>query len=325
MGFWAELRCRMRVLAAIVHHWNPEGDRRHQSLRPNPQPRINALQRQLLGLRRLGTRQGYLDIASQAIQNANEALRLVIDPVVVHDGKHHVVDHLDPKYRQDLQQHAAVPESPKHLGFCAQQFLADRLDQEYDLYVYLEDDLVIQDPLFFHKIAWFADQVGQQAVLLPQRVEMPSEPAAADRLFIDGPLPNDYLRSLIPDPPAPVQTPQPGGLIQFESPLNPHAGCFALTHAQLSHWTEQSHWQDGDVSFISPLESAATLGLLKTFQLYKPALGCGSWLEIQHFGNNFSCLIADDGVKIRSYDPETGAFSDPEQIQESSSLEDVAS
>ncbi|WP_156097840.1 calcium-binding protein [Synechococcus sp. KORDI-100] len=314
----------MRILAAIVHHWNPEGDRRHQSLRPNPQPRIDALQRQLLGLRRLGTRQGYLDISSQVIQNANEALRLVIDPVIVHDGENHVIDYFDDKYQQDLGQHSAQPESSKYLGFCAQQYLADRLDQKYDLYVYLEDDLVIHDPLFFHKVSWFSEQVGPQAVLLPQRVEMPNEPASADRLFIDGPLPKDYLRALIPDPPPPVQTPQPGGIIQLESPLNPHAGCFALTHAQLLHWTQQPHWQDRDVSFISPLESAATLGLLKTFQVYKPALACGSWLEIQHYGNNFSCLIADDGVTILSYDPDTGVFQSPEQSQSSITKGDEA-
>ena len=73
MGFWAELCCRMRVLAAIVHHWNPAG-----TAGINPCVLTlslgSKLSAQLLGLRRLGTRQGYLDIASQAIQNANEAL-----------------------------------------------------------------------------------------------------------------------------------------------------------------------------------------------------------------------------------------------------------
>ena len=35
----------------------------------------------------------------------------------------------------------AEPGSPKHLGFEAQRFLASRLDEEYDLYAYFEDDL----------------------------------------------------------------------------------------------------------------------------------------------------------------------------------------
>ena len=46
----------------------------------------------------------------------------MIDPVIVHDGQNHVVDHLDSKYLQDLEQHVVDPKTPKHLGFCVQQF-----------------------------------------------------------------------------------------------------------------------------------------------------------------------------------------------------------
>jgi hypothetical protein len=42
-----------------------------------------------------------------------------------------------------------------------------------------------------------------------------------------------------------------------------------------------------DCSFISPLESAATLGLLKTFSIYKPALPMHH-LEIEHLDTKFS-------------------------------------
>ena len=48
------------------------------------------------------------------------------------------------------------PKSPKHLGFEAQQFLVNRLDQGYDLYGYLEDDLLITDPFFFRRSIGFA-------------------------------------------------------------------------------------------------------------------------------------------------------------------------
>ena len=42
---------RMNILIAVVHHWNPEGGGNHQSLRPDPNPRINALQDQILSLK----------------------------------------------------------------------------------------------------------------------------------------------------------------------------------------------------------------------------------------------------------------------------------
>ena len=56
-------------------------------------------------------------------------------------------------------------------------------------------------------------------------------------------------------------------------------------------WVEDDCWQDGDCSYVSPLESAATLGLIKMFRLYKPAFACASWLEIQHWGTSFSSLV----------------------------------
>ena len=59
----------------------------------------------------------------------------------------------------------AEPESPKHLGFEAQRFLASRLDDTYDLYAYFEDDLIILDPGFFRKIDWFRSQAGDDCVL----------------------------------------------------------------------------------------------------------------------------------------------------------------
>ena len=33
----------MRILIAIVHFWNPDGGGTHQSLRPDPDPRVHAL------------------------------------------------------------------------------------------------------------------------------------------------------------------------------------------------------------------------------------------------------------------------------------------
>jgi hypothetical protein len=44
---------------------------------------------------------------------------------------------------------------------------------------------------------------------------------------------------------------------------------------------------------VSPLESAATLGLAKTFRLYKPVMAQASWLELQHWGTSFHCLLGD--------------------------------
>ena len=65
---------------------------------------------------------------------------------------------------------------------------------------------------------------------------------------------------------------------------------------QLRHWMDQDHWQDYDCSFISPLESAATLGISRSFQLYKPAFLNAGWFDLQHWGTSFHSLIGATSV-----------------------------
>jgi hypothetical protein len=281
----------MRILVAIVHFWDPQGGGQHQSLRPNPAPRIAALQDQLLGLRRLGLLRSYLHMGDLAAYPADEALRHHIDVRIITDGQHHVLDQLNPAFQGMYEQVATSPDSGRLLGFEAQRYLASQLDANYDLYAYFEDDLLIQDPLFFQKINGFQALMGSDVVLLPQRLELTSAPNRVDRFYIDGPLADADLAPFSLKPGPVVVMPFLNGKMAFEPPRNPHAGCFVLTASQLRHWSEQPWWLDYDCSFISPLESAATLGLIKTFRLYKPCLSHAAWLEVQHWGTSFHSLL----------------------------------
>ena len=281
----------MKILLAIVHYWDPKGNRRHQSLRPNPAPRCLALQSQLLALRRLGMQQYMLHMADRVICRTNDAYRNKIDVRVITDGEHTVLDRLDPDYQHIIKEIPSQPDNGLMLGFEAQRYLASQLDQGYDLYGYLEDDLVIQDPQFFQKLSWFQSLMGPEDVLLPQRVELAGQPHWVDRFFIDGPLDAEELDKLALRRADPLLLRAPGGDVALETPQNPHAGCFFLTHEQLQHWVNQPHWMDQDTSFISPLESAATLGLAKTFRLWKSSFSHASWFELQHWGTSFHSLI----------------------------------
>lgn len=282
----------MRILLTIVHHWNPEGGGRHASLRPDPQPRLQGLQDQLLSLARLGIGQGTLNIAEMRVDNASHALRHHLSIRLITDGQNHLVDQLPERYRALVEHVPTTPASPKHLGFEAQRILGDSLDENYDLYGYFEDDLIIHDPLFFHKIFWFQQHIGTDAVLLPHRMELFHTPDhALEKLYIDGPVPQSDLDALLRHPCEPIAAPLPGGNIVFAPPANPHAGCFVLSHQQMKHWSEQPWFLDGDCSYVSPLESAATLGICKTFRLYKPHLAYAAFLELQHWGTTFRNLI----------------------------------
>lgn len=283
----------MRILVAIVHHWNPEGGGRHQSLRPDPAPRLEALRELILAFSRLGRNQFHFHFGDQAAYPANSDQRHHIDLHVITDGVHHLLDALDQPCRRRIHHVPTGPTHPLMLGFEAQSHLAGQLQSGYDLYAYVEDDLIIRDPLFFSKIVGFAAFAGSDCVLLPQRFELLPIPAHIDKLYIDGSMPELDLQQYLPEPGPPLEV-GAGllGSVLFESPPNPHAGCFVLTHDQLTHWTGQPWWLDKDCSFISPLESAATLGLLKTFRLYKPPFAQACWLEIQHWGTSFFSLLA---------------------------------
>ena len=281
----------MRILVAIVHHWNPKGGGRHASLRPDHHPRKHGLQHQLMSLRRLGHLQGTIDFSSLAVKPMNESLGNVIDIRLITDGKHTVIDYLDKHYSELFNEITTDPLDGLHLGFEAQKYLASQLNKKYDLYCYMEDDLIIHDPVFFQKIAWFNKEIGDLKVLLPHRFEFSNAPGRIEKLFIDGPAPPKDVRSLIPKPSQALVAGSPAGNILYESPANPHAGCFFLTHKQLEYWSEHPSWQDGDISYVSPLESAATLGLTKAFSLYKPSFTNASWLEVQHWGTSFICWV----------------------------------
>ena len=79
-----------------------------------------------------------------------------------------------------------------------------------------------------------------------------------------------------------------GTAITLRPAGNPHAGCFFLTESQLARWTGQPYFLDRATNFVGPLESAATLGVARTFHVYKPAPENASFLEIQHYGQAWS-------------------------------------
>ena len=227
----------------------------------------------------------------RAVYPCNDAFRNEITIRIITDGEHTVLDRLEPSYRDCFEEVVVSPTNGLMLGFEAHAFLASQADLEFDFYGYMEDDLVIQDPQFFQKLSWLTSLLSPYDLVLPQRVEFASNPHPVDRFYIDGPLDAAELSRLNLNSRPLIIFKAPGGDVVLETPRNPHAGCFFLTHRQLIHWSKQSFWLDRDSTFISPLESAATLGISKAFKLLKPCFSHASWLELQHWGTSFHCLI----------------------------------
>ena len=170
-------------------------------------------------------------------------------------------------------------DDPRELGLAARDWLISH-PSPADLNLYLEDDLVIQDPLFVDKILWMAQCSNQKCVLLPHRYELTRRMDLPPRLLIDGDFDHDAIKAWHL-PRAGIATGEFRGLqgLQFDCPSNPHSGCFGISRSQLLVLRERDLPCDG---FVGPLETAATYTVGCAFLLLKPALLNRHFLMVEH-------------------------------------------
>lgn len=281
----------MRILFAIPHYFSdhPTGGRRHGSSSTNPGTRLRSLKLCLTSIQQhFGRPQCVIDHGHRSTTPANHLTADKADVVVCTTGGRHLLDRLtlDDRYMTHLPTRAEA----RFLGFECHVALRERLG-DYDYYCYLEDDLILHDPWLFLKQRWFAQKLGDDVLLMPNRYEV-----AANRIvhkaYVDGPM--------RPGATAPYQNiaEKPEITAQvllkrvvFQRPTNPHSGSFFLSAEQMAEWASRSYFLDRDVSFVGPLESAATLGVMRTFRIYKPAPINANFLEIEHAGTAFVGLI----------------------------------
>ncbi len=291
----------MRFLFAVPHYFNPDGQGRHGSLRRDPAPRVRALTNCLAAIQQLfGQRQCVMDLARRTTVPANEPTATA-DVVICTTGGKHLLDQLklDARYFT----HHPTDADPRLLGFECHALLRDRLAANYDDYCYLEDDLILHDPLLFVKLRWFATQFGEQSLLMPNRFEA-GRNQRVHKAYVDGPLRPQATAAFQDVSQLPtLEAEAMGSRVAFERTTNPHSGGFFLTHAQMSAWAAQPHFLDRDTSFIGPLESAATLGVARTFRVYKPSAANASFLEVEHSGTGFLAMIGPAPAAASSQPP----------------------
>jgi hypothetical protein len=213
-----------------------------------------------------------------------------LDIIVLINENHHLIrSEFCDKNRLKIIQ--VKTDNPRFLPFAAHRVMAD-LRNEYDRFFYSEDDLAIRDGSFLSKLNVFQEAFGVSRVLQPNRFEI--NPASLHaKTYIDGDLRANFIEpflKLVNEDQNSLSIPFLGQAITLLRARNPHSGFFALTADQLKHWIQQKHFNDLDTSFVSPLESAATLGLLKTFSVFKASPPHQHFFEIEHLDQKFSSL-----------------------------------
>ena len=274
----------MRILFAIPHYFGPNRAGNYGSEQSAPEARAAATRLCLNSLRQtFSTAQALINGRERRFHPANPLLSATISIALCTTSDSHLVAHLSGCGFDHVQTHA----EPRFLGFECHKVLRSGLG-EYDYFVYLEDDLRITDALFFAKLAWFNAQFDDRAVLQPNRFELFAEPAAY-KLYIDG---NSHDRQLGAglqriDEERRMAASTFGREIAFQRVDNPHSGCFFLSAAQLERWASQPDFAVPSTAFAGPLESAATLGIIRHFRAYKPARENAAFLEIEHLDARF--------------------------------------
>jgi hypothetical protein len=276
------------LLVAIPHFYDPAGSGRHGSTYPNDDARVRALRTSIASLwQHLGSTSAVLDHQKLKATQGPDHLNLSI-VVVTTQGKH-LVEKLNLPPHLYTHQEVDIPD-PMYLGFECHRLLAEQIDQ-HSWFAFMEDDLVVHDALILKKIGWFTDTFGEGLVLQPNRYEW-GIGGAVGRLYIDGPtLPSMIAPYMDPRAPARISAAGHGALLSFSRAANPHAGAFFLRQAQMRRWMDAPWFLDRDTSFVSPLESAATLGLMKTFSVYKTDTACSDFVQLEHAARGFIHFI----------------------------------
>ena len=219
-----------------------------------------------------------------------------VDLRVCVSGDCHVLDRLsdcESLYRRE----ACQPEDPRLLGFEAQRVLieafhaAETAGNPFDYVAYLEDDILLTDADFFLKLRFFNRAFGNQYLLMPNRIETIEHQGQLRRFYIDGDYNPAASQAYRRSSEQRFSIPHLGEMVRFEQPSNLHSGCFFLNREQAHIYATSGNAAAIDTSFHGPLESAATLGMLKTFQLMKPAPDNGRFLTVEHGGRNFMGLV----------------------------------
>ena len=297
----AEMSPGLRLRVAIPHFFREgasEGSGGYGSGRSgNRLPRSLALARCLgsvLALNR-APRDWILNIAERQMEltAASSLAGLPAVQVELHlfvCGQHWLQEVVE-LYAPRLQLHRLELEDPRQLPLAAVRQLLDMPDPA-DLSLYLEDDLVIQDPRYADKLAWFHQRTEHRFVLMPHRRE-PTVANAPQHLYVDGPIkPEGQQQAVWASDETVVANGRfwDGQELGFVEASNPHSGSFCVSAPQLEQ-LRSAPWPPP--TFVGPLETAATGTLLGQFPVLKPSWACREFLTLEHGNPSFLRLLGE--------------------------------
>jgi hypothetical protein len=272
-----------KILITVPHYYSfgLQGNAAHGSWSGVVENRIAALQELILGIVKNFSGGHYMCISNgQQNVEANSENCYMADILICCIKNMNVIRHLG--LRPSLYDFIEVDCRPQLIGFECHKLLRDNIGK-YDYYCFMEDDLIIEDQFFFKKLEWFDKCFGSENLLSPNRYEYDSY-RSCGKYYIDGDgVP--FERDIVGDHVDLYQ--EFGHQVHFNNSKNPHSGCFFLNERQMEAWAASEHFLDMDISWVGPLESAATYAIARQFRVFKPSLENAAFLELRHHGTSF--------------------------------------
>lgn len=188
----------------------------------------------------------------------------------------HIISHLPDYQRRYIHVLETSDCDPMYVGFRAQDEFIKRLN-DFDWFLFIEDDIVVHDSSFLEKLERFNQKCGyNNAVLLPNRYEMCED----QKTYIDLAIVPEIAWNKLSE----VEVEG----IKFAECANPHSALYCLSRSQLQHWMKSGrNWCNQNL-MVGPLESAATFCLLECFKLFKPHPTNLHFLEVRHHDDKYS-------------------------------------
>lgn len=271
----------MKVLVALPHYFKEVDQAAYGSgRRGQQQARSLALIQCLSSLLAMRKQANdlILNIKSQDIHSTgvSNGENVTVDIHLFTNGVN-VIEPVLRLFKDSVHLHAIELNNNRHLPLKARDYLLQN-GHQYDLCLYMEDDLIIRDHDFLEKQQWLIKQSKNKAVLMPHRTEWVPK-GEGQRLLVDGPLKPEFIQRFCTPKPNAARGIFKGREVVFDRTENPHSGLFCISGTQAEQLAKLQQPVD---EFVSPLETAATLTVLQQYMVLKPAWKDRDFLWVEH-------------------------------------------
>ena len=277
----------MKILITIPHYYKHDQTSKYASSYMNNEARAKVLEHTITSIFDVfNPTDKYID--NSVVDNklvyyleaANTRLKDEIDICICTYKNFHLLDIISTPKHKYHQIDVEVPE-PIYLEFGCLKVLQNNLNH-YDYYCMMEDDLVIHDPYFFQKLAWFESMFGTDCLLQPHRYITNQYPKYT-KIYCDQEFHKSFIAKWVDFSVKPnLEALYLSKTLRFVKTANPHSGAFFLSSRQFARMVNEKSYGIPTAEFISPLESAATLGIMRSFNIYKASHEDNNFLEIEH-------------------------------------------